>query len=269
MVKTRNAAAKAPAQIYRFGHVAGNHQQALAHLRIGEGALRFVEQGLRNTYSRQPQVAFGAFDAMARAALLRRLDDGMLGMGGKATASWEKDQENAIRAFHRAFAEHSDLIFGKLPPPWIGGCPRDAEIASAKAILGAAPLDEPAEGAGLERAYAVAKFNVVRAEQRAAVLFLLAELVRRGSRGDLPAPAQGEFDQASAAFFGARTLHISRMLAMGLLLGGAAAEECRAFVKHQYREGISVVELLEVDGVMPGQWPTATEAKLRKALDKA
>lgn len=253
-----------------FGMVVANKNLALAHLRIADAALAFIGRGLRDFTGMTAAVSLEAFSPTVRCRFLQALtDNGFLDLPQSLDAqkdTWNDSLVKAMHSFHLAYRDTSKYLFDGVAPPWMGACLEKDERASALSTLKKAPLDQPEHADPLEQAYRMSRYNRIRCEQRVTLLHLLSAV---SLRVEFPGPAQAEQNAACAHLLRNRTLHLSRQFGLSALLGGAALEETRATMKHMYREGVSIVEMLEVDGVHPGYYRTEDEQKFRAALDNA
>lgn len=259
-----------------FGKAWGDQAQALAQSRLAASALSFIEQGVRDPYASRNGSSVATVGLMVQTRLLEQAAGGGIVPDAQRMAhawragAWEAALKTAYQAFLAGYVDTASLYFGRIPPPWVGILDHKLEAKLAVEFCGMAPLDEPTETDPVKYAYEMARFNTLRCEQRIALLYLLGNMVRPPHGGDIPnAAAQTEFDLTSRQLWVNRSLHLSRQLAFGTLLGGEYLERNKTLVKKMYGDGMSVIELLQVDGEVPGRWQTSTEDKLRKAIAKA
>lgn len=259
-----------------FGKAFGNPARALADHRLADSAIRFISLGLGDPYSPHPVASVGTFALLVHARTLEVAAGGGLVPDPRRLAkawqkgAWEAALDAAYKALLTEFNDVAVRYFGRIAPPWLGLGDDETEARLAREVCGLAPADEPQESDPVRQAYEIARYNTLRCEQRIAMLYALGNIVRPASRAELPNPAaQAEFDATSRHLWVTRSLHVSRTLAFGTLLGGEYLERNKAIVKAMYGEGMSVIELTQVDGYVPSRWPSADEDSLRKAIASA
>jgi hypothetical protein len=261
---------------YQFGRAAGDQAQATAQNQVVDRILWFVSEGLRDPYTRQTSSALDSFRMLIQNHMLQQV----AGTGVVPTArsmsetwkngAWDVAKDLAYRAFLQRYQEATVFHFGKLPVPAGVSCLDSAEEERVAQELGATRSERPSHAHPIEQAYAIAEFNVQRCEQRITLLYALAELVRRSGDSRLPTDAaEKEFQAASREFWTQRALQLSRMLALGTLLGGEYLERNKHLVKKMYGDGKSVMELLTVDNMLPDRWRTTDEQLLRDSIATA
>jgi hypothetical protein len=252
-----------------FGNPVGDPALALAEANLVRKAVSFVTQGLQDTMGSRLTVSLHLFEQAARGALLDiACGDGLAPRPDRLGQAGSPDCKlKAFTGLVHAYADAANVHAIDAPMPLLGELDARAEGACVQAVMGKAPLVRPELEPSLEQAYRMSIFNMQRCEQRLALLYALGGVRRQAPGCD--DEAQRQRSQAARELQVRRTRHLARALALGALMGERAAAENRALAKKLYREGVSVIELVQVDGLTPTRWPAATEDALREAIAAA
>lgn len=239
-----------------------------------ESVANFIEEGLADSYSRRLEGGIKTLASGVRLQLLEQMarahDYGVV-LEAPTLESRRLERGGAAITVLNGFVWYGERYFGKIAPPRL----RIAESMDEDAIALATTCLAPAEGPGqalnskVLLAYRMARYNTLRCEQRLSLLYFLAGVQTHPAVGKLEPTAQAELDNAAGKLWHQRTTHLMRALAMGVLVGGDAEEECKGIVKSLYGPGKSIIELVEVDGRIPHRWSDETEKQMRREIAKA
>lgn len=252
-----------------FGRAASQPLQALAHVRVADLALHFVDRGVRDLHGKTAD-PLHSFTSWVKYRLLENATGALMPSTRTYPATAYKDADlQAWQSFVALFQSTATVHFRDLCVPALGAV--DAEQAAHVCrTLGCRMAGEaPKETTPVRQAWAMARYNVERAEQRIATLYALSCVARQPGGSIAQTAAETELQLASEKLWARRANHVSRMLAFGTLLGGEYLRHNKEFVKAMFGENISVIELLQVDGHTPNRWPDSQERALRDAIAKA
>lgn len=258
-----------------FGESGGNPAVALACLRAVEGALYFVRGGLFDFTGRSLETSFDVFEMAVKNKLLELASGGGLVPKAKVLAdAWKDDAwETALKTAHRsmlvAYKDTAKRYTHTPNAPLLGILGADVEMQAIVEITGSEPVELVKDDNPLAQAFHMAEFNVLRSEQRLTLLYVLAEVARGRAETINVKIAEEQLSGASRHLWRVRHQHLTKVFALGSLVGGSALESAKATAKNMYREGVSVIELLQVDGVHPGRYPCSVEDNLRAAIKNA
>lgn len=126
----------------------------------------------------------------------------------------------------------------------------------------------PARTTGLDRAWAVAKMNVERADFRLAALHTLMAAAR-GRSEELQPTAHKQGTALARRLWNDRQVALMNLFAVGTLVGEAAQVELKARAKAMFAGRASVMQLVSDDGVHPTNWCGGDEEQLREQIARA
>ncbi len=249
---------------------------ARARSHLVDAILTFLGQGMHDRDLPQEGNSLDNFRLLLEVHMLKQVAGTSLTAAHRPVSRAYQEADDALarveayRTMLGRFKDACRLHFGSLPAPALGFLSVQDEDAVCLEVTGQALAVLPAETQPIRQAYEMARYNAQRFEQRIGMLYALASIVRVSYESKLPnTAAQANYEEASRQFWTTRALHLSRMLAFGTLLGGDYLEQNKALVKQMYGEGMSIVEMLEIDGAHPGRHPAGTDAAFRKAIAEA
>ncbi|MBG6083143.1 hypothetical protein [Rubrivivax gelatinosus] len=203
-------------------------------------------------------------------AILARLADSLLS-GVDEGAAPDQARVRVVSAF---LADYLQVCQARMredvPPVPITLWPEEEELIAER-------FGRQAEGGSLpfnvDGAVEMSWRNLRRAQQRLVAWSCLGKMLCRSlgsGDGGGESPQMLDYEAVSSALLEAVNRMKRRMLAVSLVAGGAAAERAREWVvRTMFGAGMSIMEYMEPDGVVPSRWSADDELALRASLAAA
>lgn len=249
-----------------------NQALAMGQLRVVESVLRFIQLGLTN---RDTLKGFEILSMAVKSHFLGMAGDFKILPDKKyfektwgSKDSWDLARTEAVSLFAATYKDYAkgEPRFTQAPfMLYVADEKEERFILEKETNCKILELDSCEKATAVETAYKVCKFNMHRYEQR-----LIALDVIVNNRESNLAFVQEIAGEVRAKLYQYRNIQYQRMLSMGLLTGDISTlMALKESVKTQYGKGMSIIDLLEIDGIVPTSWPVSLENKFRKEIDEA
>lgn len=250
---------------HAFGTCQGTRLALRAEVDVGRLALRFLQAGIPSDSARSLDAAFDQFSMVVQTHLMGNVM-GAPGSDGPVTQeAVSLAQAEALARLLAAYREQAARHRTSLHAPYLGVLP-DTEEHAVAARAGCLPgTPQPQDEDPLHKAYAMARFNAERIEQRLCLLYALSACLPFGEREKV----QAALLQVSSFLWSRHQGQLAHRLALGSLIGGAALEDNRALAKKMFGPDMSVLSLTRVDAALPHYYSSSEEAALHQAIANA
>lgn len=244
-----------------FGKLHGDALRTRAELHVAEAALRFLKSTTAGS-------AEELFSLSVRAALLDTASKSAAPSLQEQADRWDEMLASALTAFLELVHENSAMyrLAPSLPVLGVLADPAKEEEIALK-LCKRACVAAPSEAAPLRQAWQMARYNLLRGEQRLCVLFALGDALRN-QNGSLKL-VEPAYNELIGQLTQQRTHQVMQALAMGALLGEEAREDAKALAKAIFGPDRDIVPLLHVDNVLPKRYASSQETDFRVAIDAA
>lgn len=242
-----------------FGKLHGDALRTKAELCVAEAALRFLKSTTGGT-------AEELFSLSVRAALLETASKSASPSPQEQAERGDALQVSALTAFLELVAENAKMY--RLAPslPVLGVLANPEQEQDIALLVCKRPcIAVPEDANPLRLAWRMARYNLLRCEQRLCVLFALGDALRN-QNGSLKL-VEPAYNELIGQLTQQRTHRVMQVLAMGTLLGEEAREEQVKLVKAVFGPDRDIVPLLHVDNVLPKRYGCSQEIEFRIAID--